>query len=154
VTYSKGYRDIISHVIWLFHHFIWGFQYLERGLIRRGIDRPYNSLRKRLKSLVTSENQVVIDKLGRYSVTLIERDVAAIHGAEQCSNNRAESSHQGSRQQERPMCCFKMVRPAQGVVQSLFNFDCRLLNSRGHRELKCNALSCWRNSCQLEMSGA
>jgi putative transposase len=92
----------------------------------------------------------VTDKLRSYSaaVRTILSDVA--HNTERYANNRAEVSHQPTRQRERQMRRFKSAGQAQlflslhGVVQNLFRVGRHLLRSTNHRLLRSRSFAVWR----------
>src|ERR1700730_8033649 len=86
--------------------------------------------------------RIITDKLKSYSAALraILCDVAP--NTERYPNNRAEASHQPTRQRERQMRRFKSAGQAQrflflhGVVQNLFRVGRHLLRSTNHRLLR------------------
>lgn len=71
------------------------------------------------------------------------------HDTEQYANNRAEVSHEPTRQRERSMRRFKSARQAQrflsvhGVVQNLFRVGRHLLRAAHHRLLRTRAFAEW-----------
>jgi putative transposase len=94
--------------------------------------------------------RIVTDKLKSYSAALrtMLRDVR--HNTERYANNRAELSHQPTRQRERQMRRFKSGSQAQrflslhGVVQNLFRVGRHLLRSANHRLLRSRSLAVWQ----------
>jgi len=86
-------------------------------------------LRRLLRGQGQEPFRIITDKLKSYSAALrkILSDVA--HNTERYANNRAEASHQPTRQRERQMSRFKSAGQAQrflslhGVVQNLFELD-------------------------------
>ena len=94
--------------------------------------------------------RIITDKLRSYSAALrtILCDVA--HNTERYANNRAEASHQPTRQRERQMRRFKSAGQAQrflslhGVVQNLFRVGRHLLRSTNHRLLRSRSFAVWR----------
>jgi putative transposase len=67
------------------------------------------------------------------------------------ANNRAEVSHQHTRQRERQMRRFKSRQQAQGflsvhgVVQNLFRVGRHLLRSSNYRVLRSRSFTVWRS---------
>ncbi len=74
---------------------------------------------------------------------------SVIHSTRQYENNRAEGSHQPTRQRERQMRRFKSAAHLQrfasvhGVVQNLFRVGRHLLRSAHHRLLRTRAFTEW-----------
>ena len=74
---------------------------------------------------------------------------SVVHVTDQYANNRAEVSHQPTRQRERQMRRFKSAAHVQrfasvhGVVQNLFRVGRHLLRSRHHRVLRKRAFVEW-----------
>ena len=72
------------------------------------------------------------------------------HNTERYANNRAEASHQPTRQRERQMRRFKSAGQAQrflslhGVVQNLFRVGRHLLNSTNHRIQRSRSFAVWQ----------
>ncbi len=71
------------------------------------------------------------------------------HVTERYANNRAEVSHQPTRQRERQMRKFKSAAQAQrflsvhGVVWNLFNLGRHRLRSDNYRLLRVRAFAAW-----------
>ena len=105
--------------------------------------------RKLLKSQRQEPCRLVTDKLGSYRVA--QRDVmpGVTHDTTQYANNRAEVSHQPTRQQERQMRGFTSPAHAQrflhvhGVIQNLFRVGRHLLRSVHHRMLRARSFTVW-----------
>ena len=82
--------------------------------------------RKRLKAQGRGPLRLVTDKLRSYSAEHRTAMPSVIHSTRQYENNRAEVSHQPTRQRERQMRRFKSAAHAQrflsvhGLVQNLF----------------------------------
>ena len=74
---------------------------------------------------------------------------SVIHSTVQYENNRAEASHQPTRQRERQMRRFKSAAHVQrfasvhGLVQNLFRVGRHLLRSTHHRRLRTRAFLAW-----------
>ncbi len=94
--------------------------------------------------------QLVTDKLRSYPAAHREVFPSVIHRTGQYENNRAEVSHQHTREQERQMRRFKSVAQAQrflsvqGAVQNLFRVGRHHLKAIHHRMLRDRAFADWR----------
>ncbi|MFT5116064.1 MAG: putative transposase [Parasphingorhabdus sp.] len=97
--------------------------------------------RKLLKGLKYSPNKKVTDKLKIYGAAHREMRLSAVHETGQYQNNRAENSHQRTRQQERQMRRFKSAGHAQrcisvhGAINNLSRQDRHLLSASSCRTL-------------------
>ncbi len=106
--------------------------------------------RKMLKHQGRSPNRMTTDKLGSYGAAKKEVMPSVIHCQDRYANNRAEASHQPTRQQERQMRGFKSCGQAQrflavhSQVRNLFCFGRHLLKARHYRTLRANAFETWR----------
>ena len=75
---------------------------------------------------------------------------SVVHDTSQYANNRAEVSHEPTRQRERQMRRFKSAGQAQrflsvhGTVQNLFRVGRHLVSSANHRLLRDRSFSTWR----------
>ena len=93
--------------------------------------------------------RLVTDKLRSYSAAHRELFPSVEHRTGQYENNRAEVSHQHTREQERQMRGFKSIEQAQrflavhGQVQSLFRVGRNLLKARHYRLLRDRAFAHW-----------
>ena len=105
--------------------------------------------RKLLKGQGSVPRRLVTDKLRSYPAALRSVMPSAIHSTKQYENNRAEVSHQPTRQRERQMRKFKSPGQAQrflsvhGLVQNLFRVGRNLLQARHHRELRGRSFLAW-----------
>ena len=94
--------------------------------------------------------QLITDKLWSYPAAHREIFPSVVHRSGQYENNRAEVSHQPTRQQERQMRRFKSIVQAQrflsvhGPIQNLFRFGRHHLKAVHHRLLRARAFSDWR----------
>src|SRR6266700_2496047 len=94
--------------------------------------------------------RIIIDQLRSYSAALRTILCGVAHNTERYANNRAESSHQPTRQRERYMRRFKSAGQAQrflslhGVVQKLFRVGRHLLSSTNHRLLRSRSCGVWQ----------
>ena len=106
--------------------------------------------RKLLKGQGSKPWKLVTDTLRRCGAA--HRDVmpSVDHNTERYANNRAEVSHQPTRQRERQMRRFKSPGQAQrfltvhGVVQNLFRLGRHHLRSENYRLLRDRSFRDWR----------
>jgi len=133
---------------------------LARGGSRRRRDRhscPTSSggraARKFFRNLLQSQRQelcrLVTDKPGSYRVPHQDLLPSVSHDTARYANNRAEASHQPTRQRERQMRGFRSTDHAQrflhvhGVVQNLFRVGRHRLKAVHHRLLRARSLTVW-----------
>src|SRR6266403_4496968 len=94
--------------------------------------------------------RIITDQLRSYSAALRTIPCGVAHNTERYANNRAEASHQPTRQRERQMRRFKSSGQAQrflslhGVLQNLFRVGRHLLRSTNHRLLRSRSLAIWQ----------
>jgi putative transposase len=107
--------------------------------------------RKLLKGQVRAPRRLVTDKLRSYSAARGRVMASVLHSTQQYENNRAELSHQPTRQRERQMRRFKSVGHAQrflsvhGLVGNLFRVGRHLLRAAHHRVLRTRAFLVWND---------
>jgi putative transposase len=104
--------------------------------------------------LLKGQNEVpwrmITDKLKSYSAAHREVMPSVAHSAEQYENNRAEVSHEPTRQRERQMRRFKSSGQAQrfltvyGVVGNLFRLDRHLTRAIHYREFRPRGFCEWQ----------
>ena len=105
--------------------------------------------RKLLKSQRQNPFRIVTDKLGSYRVAHREIMSLVTHDTSRYANNRAEVSHQPTRQGERQMRRFKSPDQAQrflhvhGVIQNLFRLGRHRLRAVHHRLLRTRSFGVW-----------
>ena len=108
--------------------------------------------RKLLKHQGATPWRLVTDKLRSYGAAHRTVMPSVVHSTEQYENNRAEVSHQPTRQRERQMRRLKSPGQAQrflsvhGLVQNLFRVGRHLLRARHQRELRGRALLIWHEA--------
>ncbi len=111
-----------------------GIQFLRKLLLRQGC----------------VPRLLITDKLSSYGAARRSAMPSVAHDTSQYANNRAELSHQPSRQRERQMRRFKSAAQAQrflsvhGVIASLFRVGRHLISSAHHRTLRARSFSVWR----------
>ncbi len=105
--------------------------------------------RKLLKGQGREPRRLITDKLRSYSAAHGVVMPSVMHSTRQYENNRAEVSHQPTRQRERQMRRFKSVGHAQrflsvhGLVQNLFRVGRHLLRAVHHRLLRTRSFRVW-----------
>ena len=106
--------------------------------------------RKLLKGQGCVPRRLITDKLRSYPAACRKVMPSVVHWTERYANNRAEVSHQPTRQRERQMRRFKSAAHAQrflsvhGPVQNLFRVGRHLLRAVHHRLLRTEAFGVWR----------
>jgi putative transposase len=105
--------------------------------------------RKLLKGQGSVPRRLITDKLRSYAAAHRAVMPSVVHSTRQYANNRAEVSHQQTRQRERQMRRFKSAAHVQrfasvhGLVQNLFRVGRHLLRSAHHRLLRRRAFLAW-----------
>ncbi len=108
--------------------------------------------RKLLKRQGRGPLRLVTDRLRSYAAAHRTVMPSVMHSTRQYENNRAEVSHQPTRQRERQMRRFKSATHAQrflsvqGVVLNLFRVGRHLLRAVHHRLLRTRAFGVWREA--------
>ncbi len=108
--------------------------------------------RKALKHQEKPPWQLVTDKLRSYPAAHREVFPSVVHRTGQYENNRAEVSHQHTREQERQMRKFKSMAQAQrflfvhGPIQNLFRVGRHKVRAFNHRILRERAFVSWREA--------
>lgn len=116
---------------------------------RRNAKAAKRFFRKLLKGLRYVPRVMVTDKLSSCGAAHRELNRCAERETGQYRNNRAENSHQPSRQQERQMRGFKSPAHAQqflsvhAVINNLFRRDRHLMSARSYCELRGQAFAVW-----------
>ena len=105
--------------------------------------------RKLLKIQGRMPRRLITDQLRSYAAACRTVMPSVVHVTDQYANNRAEVSHQPTRQRERQMRRFKSAAQLQrfasvhGIVQNLFRVSRHLLRSAHHRLLRTRAFVEW-----------
>ena len=119
---------------------------------RRNANAAKRFFRRLLKSHGEKPWKIVTDKLRSYGVAHRELMPEVIHDTDQYANNRAELSHQPTRERERGMRRFKSHQQAQrflsapAVVYSLFNLGRHLVSAEIYRSLRSRAFESWNET--------
>ncbi len=117
---------------------------------RRNIRAAKRFFRKLLKDLRYTPNQLVTDKLRSYGVAHRVSMPSVHHCTNQYANNRAEVSHQPTRQHERHMRRFKSPRQVQrflsahAPINNLFRVGRHLMRAVHYRLFRDRAFATWR----------
>jgi putative transposase len=105
--------------------------------------------RKVLRSQAHVPIEITTDKLRSYAAAKREVMASVPHCQDQYANNRAEVSHEPTREQERQMRGFRSDGQAQrflsvhGQYNNLFRLGRHLLKAEHYRELRSGALKTW-----------
>jgi putative transposase len=114
---------------------------------RRAEERFFRRL---LKGQGGEPRRLVTDKLRSYSAARRDTMPSVRHDTSRYANNRAEVSHQPTRQRERQMRRFKSLEQAQrflsvhGIIQNLFRVGRHLVSAANHRMLRDRSFAVWR----------
>ncbi len=106
--------------------------------------------RKLLKGQGREPRRLITDKLRSYAAAHRTVMPSVVHSTRQYENNRAEVSHQPTRQRERQMRRFKSAAHAQrflsvhGLVLNLFRVGRHLLRAAHYRLLRTRSLLVWQ----------
>ena len=93
--------------------------------------------------------RIVTDKLRSYAAARRTIMPSVAHDTNQYANNRAEVSHEPTRQRERGMRRFKSIAQAQrflsvhGIIQNLFRVGRHLLRVANYQTLRARAFVVW-----------
>ena len=116
---------------------------------RRNRRAAIRFFRKLLKGQGCVPRRLITDKLRSYPAACRTVMPSVVHCTEQYANNRAEVSHQLTRQRERQMRRFKSSAHAQrflsvqGLVLNLFRVGRHLLRAVHHRLLRARSFRVW-----------
>ncbi|MEW1778714.1 DDE-type integrase/transposase/recombinase [Streptomyces sp. NPDC086777] len=149
----RGHRypvEVISHCVWLYFRFPLSFREVEELMLQPGVIVSYETVRRwcakfgqayanglrffrRLMKKTQAVPRVIItDKLRSYGAAHREVIPSVEHRSHKGLTNRAENSHQPTRQRERAMKGFRSVGAAQ---QFLSAFSGISPHFRPHRHL-------------------
>ncbi len=136
-------------------HYLWRAVDQDGDVIDILVQRHRNAraakrfFRKLLKGQGSEPRRLVTDKLRSYGAAHRSVMPSVVHDTRRYANNRAEVSHQPTRQRERQMRRFKSVGQAQrflsahGVVRNLFSLGRHRLRSDTYRLLRGRAFAVW-----------
>ena len=136
-------------------HYLWRAVDEEGDVIDILVQRYRNAraakrfFRKLLKGQERTLRQLVTDKLKSYGAARRSMMPSVEHNTARYANNRAEVSHQPTRQRERQMRRFKSPGQAQrflsvhGVIQNCFRLGRHLLRPEHYRVLRSRSFEAW-----------
>ncbi len=136
-------------------HYLWRALDQDGDLIdilvqsRRNRQAAARFFRKLLKGQGRVPRRLITDKLGSYAAAHRTMMPSVVHSTQQYANNRAEVSHQLTRQRERQMRRFRSAAHAQrflsvqGLVLNLFRVGRHLLRAVHHRVLRTRSFRVW-----------
>ena len=123
---------------------------------RRNKKAAKKFFRKLLKGLQYVPRAIITDKLRSYAASKAEVMPSVEHHQQGRLNNRAENSHQPTRERERRMRGFKSPGHAQrflsvfGVIASFFRPGCHRLAAKNYREIMRRRFIQWREIVGLQ----
>ena len=123
---------------------------------RRNAEAAKRFFRKLLKGLRYVPRVLVTDKLASYGVAHRELMPSVQHRQSRYLNNRAENSHQPTRQRERAMKRFKSLRHAQRFLWAFSGISAHfrprrhLLNATGWRSEMADRFAVWHVVTELD----
>jgi len=149
------YLDEVSVTIQGLQQYLWRAVDQDDDLIdilvqpRRNCRAATRCFGKLLNEQSRAPHRMITDKLRSYAAAhrIVMPSVA--HSSRQYENNRAEVSHQPTRQRERQLRRFKSAAPAQrflavhGLVLNLFRVGRHLLRAVHHRLLRARSFPVW-----------
>lgn len=112
---------------------------------RRNSKAATRFFRRLLKQQCQAPRRLITDKLRSYGPAHREEMPGTVHDTRQYANNRAEVSHEPTRQRERRMRRFKSIGHAQlflsvhGTMQNLFAIPRHLLRAEYYRTFRTRA---------------
>ncbi len=157
----QGRRGDVWHLDELFvnirgkRHYLWRAVEQDGDVIDILVQKHRNAhaakrfFRKLLKGQGSQPWRLVTDKLRSYAAAHRSVMPSVTHDTRQYANNRAEVSHQPTRQRERQMRRFKSAGQAQrflsanGIVQNLFRLGRHLLRAAHYRLLRDRSFREW-----------
>ena len=114
--------------------------------------------RKLLKGLKYAPRVIITDKLRSYISAKAEILPSIEHLWNKGQNNRAENSHQPTRERERRMRGFKSIKHAQrflsvfGTIASFFRPGRHLFRAANYREITCRRFAHWFEIAELQIA--
>ena len=117
---------------------------------RRNQQAAARFFRKALKRQGAEPRRLMTDKPRSYRPAARTVLPSAVHDTDQYANNRAEVSHQPTRQRERQIRLFKSRHQAQSFlsvhssVNNLFRYGRHNLRAVNHRLFRARAFATWR----------
>jgi putative transposase len=116
---------------------------------RRNKRAALKLMRKLLKKYGFIPDKLVTDDLRSYAAAAHDLGISKRHERGRWRNNRAENSHQPTRQRERKMQGFKSAGSAQrflsvhAAAHNIFNVQRHLTSARTHRAFRASSMQTW-----------
>jgi putative transposase len=114
--------------------------------------------RKLLKGVRSVPRLLVTDRLGRYGVTRQALLPSVSHCHDRRRHNRAEVTHQPTRQREHQMQQFKSPGQVQrflsvhSLITNLFRLSRHLFSARHYRALRTQAFTTWHDVTEFPLA--
>jgi putative transposase len=161
---DKWHLDEVVLTIKGKHHYLWRavdqdghvLDVLVQG--RRDRQAAKRFFRKLLKGLRYAPRVLITDKLKSYAAAKAQIMPGVEHRQHKGLNNRAELSHQPTRQRERQMRRYKSPRHAQrflsahGPVNNVFRCQRNRLSAQQYRHVRTQAFSLWNEVTDVAKS--
>lgn len=152
---EKWHLDEVVLTIKGKHHYLWRAVDQNGHVLdilmqsRRNRQAAKRFFRKLLKGLRYAPRVLITDKLKSYAAAKVQIMPGVEHRQHKGLNNRAELSHQPTRQRERQMRRFKSPRQAQrflsahGPINNVFRCQRNRLSAEQYRHVRTKAFSLW-----------
>jgi putative transposase len=152
---DKWHLDEVVLTIKGKHHYLWRAVDQDGHTLdvlvqsRRNCQAAKRFFRKLLRGLRYAPRVLITDKLKSYAAAKVQIMPGVEHRQQKGSNNRAELSHQPTRQRERQMRRYKSPRHAQrflsahGPINNVFRCQRNRLSAQQYRHVRAQAFSIW-----------
>jgi len=152
---DKWHLDEVVLTIKGKHHYLWravdqnGHALDVLVQSRRNRQAAKRFFRKLLKGLRYAPRVLITDKLKSYAAAKVQIMPGVEHRQHKGLNNRAELSHQPTRQRERQMRRYKSPKhaqrflSAQGPINNVFRCQRNCLSAQRYRHVRTTAFSLW-----------
>ena len=162
---DKWHLDEVVLTIKGRHHYLWRAVDQDGHVLdilmqsRRNRQAAKRFFRKLLKSLCYAPRVLVTDKLKSYAAAKVHIMPGVEHRQHKGLNNRAELSHQPTRQRERQMRRFKSPGHAQrflsahGPINNAFRCQRNRLSAEQYRHVRTHAFSLWNEVTDVAKNG-
>ena len=162
---DKWHLDEVVLTIKGRHHYLWRAVDQDGHVLdilmqsRRNRQAAKRFFRKLLKGLCYAPRVLVTDKLKSYAAAKVHIMPGVEHRQHKGLNNRAELSHQPTRQRERQMRRFKSPGHAQrflsahGPINNAFRCQRNRLSAEQYRHVRTHAFSLWNEVTDVAKNG-
>jgi putative transposase len=159
---DKWYLDEVVLTIKGKHHYLWRAVDQDGHTLdvlvqsRRDRQVAKRFFRKLLKGMCYAPRVLITDKLKSYAAAKVQIMPGVEHRQHKGLNNRAELSHQPTRQRERQMRRYKSRRHAQrflsahGPINNVFRCQRNRLSAQQYRHVRTQAFSLWNEVTDVE----